>query len=127
MLDLKHPEPAAPLFQKVVDTYPNSVFAPKCFRLARLYQHMTERRAGRYTEEQWTSVKSGLLRSYPNSGNAGSWLLAMMYEFADNRPVELSDERRIALCDEMMSAFRGTRCFRFASQMKRWVQKGEWF
>ena len=109
-------EPSAQIFQGIVDKYPISVFAEKCYYLSRIYNHMGKIREGTYDKR---ILKKELLINFPNSGNSRNWLLAITYKLDDNEKIEIFNK--------FIEDYPNKRCSKFADQMRKRLlnKKGE--
>ncbi len=74
--------PASDIYKKIVEKYPNSVFAEKCYYLSRFY-----------SQEIWDGLKNGtydkrnlkmeMVNKFPNSGHSKDWCNAITYGMDD--------------------------------------------
>jgi hypothetical protein len=86
--DLDQMDLSSQKYAQVVEQFPNSVFAETCYWLSRSY-----------SREVWNGLRQGtfdkmiltreMLDKYPNSGQSGSWLVAISYRIDDGSEVDL--------------------------------------
>ena len=102
----------AKIFNEVVNKYPNSVFAEKCFYLSESYSHMDEFRLGSFDLK---NLHREILMKYPNSSNSLITILSITHG--------LDDSQKLEILNKYIEDYPNTRCFKFAQQMKNRILK----
>lgn len=102
--------PTTLMLQQIVDRFPNSVFAERCFYFSRLYdqERKDAMRHGLYDNR---ILKRVMLENYPNSGSSRSWLWAVTDR--------LEDDKRIEILNKILEDSPDTRASKFARQMRK--------
>ena len=97
-------------FREVVDNYPNSVYAEKCYYMSHIYSNEAKvaRETGSFDQ---IGLRRKLLENYPNSGNSCTWLRVITHEM-DN-----SEKQRVV--SGFLEKSPNTRLSKFAEQMLR--------
>jgi len=102
----------AKIFNEVVNKYPNSVFAEKCFYLSEAYSHMDEFRLGSFDLK---NLHREILMKYPNSSNSLITILSITHG--------LDDSQKLEILNKYIEDYTNTRCSKFAKQMKERILK----
>jgi len=105
--------PSAPIYQQVVERFPESPFAEMCSYLAIAYSHWREAKEGTWDK---TILDSMMLENYPNSGHSRDLINAFTWQ--------KEDAEKLAILDELMQKHPNTRCHKFAELMKKRILKG---
>ncbi len=97
-------DPAVGVFRQVVDSFPNSAFAERCYYLSVTYS--MEARAKRM-QGPWdlTPVHRAMLSKYPNSGDARGWVAGVTRE--------MDPQTKSRFLAELVKAHPDSRCAKY--------------
>ncbi len=105
---------ASQTFDDVVDRFPGSAFAEKCYYLSRYYSPEIQAAIQRNTFDERV-IHREMLQKYPNSGRSIGWVRSAVKG--------LEDSEKLAFLDSLSERNRGTRAAKFANQMRNRLLK----
>jgi len=110
-------DPSSQVYQEVVDRFPNSPYAEMSLFLSLSYSHKIwdKRRNGTYGNFEDAVFKKEMIKNYPNSGDAITWLDAITYD--------LDDELKMGIFNQFIKDHPNTRSARFAKQKHQRILK----
>ncbi len=107
--------PSSQIFREVVNTFPNSVYAERCYYLSHMYsQAVRDARAG--GTFRYNDLYKEMLVKYPDSDQSRSWLVSI-YRRMDDK------EKAISIVSRCASDSSDTRSSKFARQILRQLEK----